>query len=161
MLSLTRKTDYALLVLAAMARSGSDKTSVRDLAEQSGVSVRLLANILNRLKHEGLIKSARGTKGGYGLAMDPDQITLRRLIEAIEGPMRLARCCPVEGEVQSDGCRLEDSCITKEAVRKLHETLRNFLGQVTLRDLTWNTISLKVDLSVADDRYERLPAMVH
>jgi len=161
MLSLTRKTDYALLVLAAMARSGSDKTSVRDLAEQSGVSVRLLANILNRLKQEGLIKSARGTKGGYGLAMDPDQITLTRLIEAIEGPMRLARCCQVEGEVQSDGCRLEDSCITKEAVRKLHETLRNFLGQVTLRDLTWNTISLKVDLSVADDRYERLPAMVH
>ena len=161
MLSLTRKTDYALLVLAAMARSGSDKTSTRDLADQSGVSVRLLANILNRLKHEGLIKSARGTKGGYGLAMDPDQITLTRLIEAVEGPMRLARCCSVEGDVEPDGCRLEESCITKEAVRRLHESLRSFLGQVTLRDLTWNTISLKIDLPAADHRYGRLPVMAH
>ena len=66
-----------------------------------------------------------------------------------------------EGEVEPEGCRLEESCITKEAVRKLHEALRSFLGQVTLRDLTWNTISLKVDLPVADHRYGRLPVMAH
>ena len=148
MLSLTRKTDYALLALAAMARNGSAKLSAPDLAQKFGVPLRLLTNILNRLKHEGLVESTRGTKGGYGLAMDPERITLAHLIEAVEGPMRLARCCPGEGDSEPDRCGLAESCLTKEAVRKLHGTLHRFLDQVTLSDLTFNTVAIQLGIPV-------------
>lgn len=147
MLSLTRKTDYALQALVAMARSNAGRVSARDIATQSGISVRLLTNILNRLKHEGLVESTRGTKGGYGLAVSPEQITLAALIEAVEGPVRLARCCSKEREREQDRCNLEGTCLTKEAVRRLHGSLRHFLSQVTLRDMAWDTVRLNVGVS--------------
>ncbi len=131
-----------------MARNGSAKVSAPDLSQQFGVPLRLLTNILNRLKHEGLVESSRGTKGGYGLAMDPERITLAHLIEAVEGPMRLARCCPGDGDSEPDRCGLAESCLTKEAVRKLHRTLHRFLDQVTLRDLTFNTVPVQLDITV-------------
>ena len=132
--------------LVAMVRSGAGPVSARDLAEQSGVSARLLTNLLNRLTHEGLVASTRGTKGGYELAVPPERITLADLIEAVEGPMRLARCCAPDEEGH-ERCRLEPSCITKEAVRRLHGSLRRFLSQVTLSDLAWDTVRLNVDVS--------------
>lgn len=147
MLSLTRKTDYALQALVAMARSSAGKVSARDIATQSGISVRLLTNILNRLKHEGLVESTRGTKGGYGLAVAPEHITLANLIEAVEGPVRLARCCSKESEGHEDRCNLESSCQTKDAVRRLHGSLRHFLSQVTVRDMAWDTVTLNVGVS--------------
>ena len=144
MLSLTRKTDYALVALGAMARHGWGTISAQDLSRRLGVPARLVTNVLNQLKHCGLVQSTRGSRGGYGLAKPAERITLTELIEAIEGPIRLAKCCGAEGEFDEDRCRLEESCLMKEPVRRLHVHLRDFFSQVTLHDLAWNTVVLKV-----------------
>ena len=135
MLLLTRKTDYALLALASLARQTPAGTSARSLAERLNLPLPVLRNILKQLANRGVLKSTRGTRGGYRLARSPHQITLAQLLEAIEGPMRLARCCSVpEGEEEAE-CRLEESCLIRGNMRRVHASLMQFLDEVTLEQL--------------------------
>lgn len=135
MLLLTRKTDYALLALASLARQTPSGASARALSERLSLPLPVLRNILKQLTSRGVLKSTRGTRGGYRLARSPHQITLAQLLEAIEGPMRLARCCSVpEGEEEPE-CRLEESCLIRGNMRRVHASLMQFLDEVTLAQL--------------------------
>ena len=88
MLLLTRKTDYALLALASLARQTPAGASARGLAERLSLPLPVLRNILKQLTSRGVLKSTRGTRGGYRLARSPEQITLAQLLAATEGPSR-------------------------------------------------------------------------
>lgn len=135
MLLLTRKTDYALLALASLARQTPAGASARGLAERLKLPLPVLRNILKQLTSRGVLKSTRGTRGGYRLARSPQEITLAQLLEAIEGPMRLARCCSVpEGEEEAE-CKLEESCLIRGNMRRVHASLMQFLDEVTLAQL--------------------------
>lgn len=135
MLLLTRKTDYALLALASLARQTPAGASARGLAERLNLPLPVLRNILKQLTSRGMLKSTRGTRGGYRLARSPQEITLAQLLEAIEGPMRLARCCSVpEGEEEGE-CRLEESCLIRGNMRRVHASLMQLLDEVTLAQL--------------------------
>jgi Rrf2 family protein len=137
---LTRKTDYALIVLADMVRNNLPQASARDLSRRSGVPLRILTNILNQLTHHGLVTSARGTNGGYRLARQPETISLAELMDAVDGPLRLTRCCVPEPEVAWKKCRIGAACPVSESIRKVHAGLLHMLGQVTLLDLAWNRV---------------------
>jgi Rrf2 family protein len=139
-IALTRKTDYALIALANLARNGESSLSASTLSRKLGVPVRTLTNILFRLKHHGIVASTRGILGGYSLAKAPQLITLAELIEAVEGPVRLTLCCNESAEPDERECNLEDSCQIKEPIRRLHAELRAFLQQVTLHDIACNTV---------------------
>lgn len=135
MLLLTRKTDYALLALASLANLEPSGTSARDLAEKLHLPLPVLRNILKQLASRGVLKSTRGTKGGYRLAKPPSEISLAELVEVIEGPLRLTRCCPTpENEAESE-CKLEETCIIQMNVRKVHARLMEFLDQVKLAEI--------------------------
>ncbi len=135
MLLLTRKTDSALLALASLARQTPAGASARGLAERLKLPLPVLRNILKQLTSRGVLKSTRGTKGGYRLARSPHQITLAHLLEAIEGPLRLARCCSApEGEEEAE-CKLEESCLIRGNMRRVHASLMQFLGEITLAQL--------------------------
>ena len=136
MLLLTRKTDYALLALASLARLEPQGTSARGLAEKLHLPLPVLRNILKQLASRGVLKSTRGTKGGYRLAKSPDEISLAELVEVIEGPLRLTRCCPHSDEnTYESECRLEETCIIQMNVRNVHARLMKFLGQVKLSEI--------------------------
>ena len=131
---LTRKTDYALVALAGLARAGSAGRSARDLSEGLHLPLPVLRNVLKRLTLHGLLASSRGSTGGYRLARPPQQITLAHVVQAIEGPAQLVRCCPVPvGEELR--CQLEDSCHIKGNVQRVHEGLLDFLDGVTLAQI--------------------------
>ena len=100
MLSLTRKADYALVGLADLARRAPEKASARQLAESSHVPLPMLMNILKELVAGGMVISTRGINGGYRLAKDPGEITLRELIQTIEGPINLTICCAGSSELE-------------------------------------------------------------
>ncbi len=150
MLSLTRKTDYALIALAHLARRSEDLVSARDIARQFGLPLPLLMNILNELTHRGLVNSTRGAKGGYRLARGPEAITLAQVIHAIEGPVRLTACCLGEPGVAEEDCTIEALCPVKEPVRRVHDSLEQFLSQVTLAYIASDAVP--VSLSVGNDR---------
>lgn len=134
MLGLTRKTDYALVALAHLARQGDALSSAREIAERYGVPLPLLMNILKELLQHGFVRSVRGAKGGYTLAVAPEDVSLERLVEALEGPIRLVTCAagPADGEME---CDLAATCPVRRPVQRVHEHLRVFLRQVTLADL--------------------------
>ncbi len=144
MLLLTRKTDYALLALASLARQTPAGASARGLAERLKLPLPVLRNILKQLTSRGVLKSTRGTKGGYRLARSPQEITLAQLLEAIEGPMRLARCCSEpEGKEEAE-CRLEESCLIRGNMRRVHASLMQFLDEVTLAQLAEKESSVEL-----------------
>ncbi len=135
----TRKTDYALVALAGLARRGPDAAaSARDLAEQLHLPLPVLRNILKELATHGLLDSTRGPSGGYCLARAPREITLAEVIEVIEGPVQLVRCCPTTAG-ERPTCQLEDSCMIKGNVRGIHERLMRFLNDVTLDEIVPET----------------------
>jgi Rrf2 family protein len=102
--------DYAcraLLSLALHAES-SGPTSVRDIAERTGLPQPYLEQILLALKGAGLVRSKRGVGGGYVLARDPEEIRLSEIVSAVDGPITLGDF----GQPHQDGaCDHEGQCV--------------------------------------------------
>ncbi|MCC7408416.1 MAG: Rrf2 family transcriptional regulator [Phycisphaeraceae bacterium] len=145
MLSLTRKTDYALVALARLAadshNGSSTPVSAREIAEAHGLPLPLMMNILKKLHRAGLISSTRGIHGGYVLNHQPRAIRLTTVIEAIEGPLRVAACCQ-EGGLASKGepdaaraCPAVKLCPITDSVRLLNQNIHAYLNRYTLADL--------------------------
>jgi len=148
MFSLTRKTDYAIVALAGLARPEMPemvRASSRDLAERYDLPLPLLRNILKRLTSCGLVISSRGPQGGYRLARDPDRITLADLVEAIEGPVQLAVCCrPDEDAVGQATCELEGSCEIRQPIRRLNRLMRAVLSSITLAQVARDEVPMNL-----------------
>lgn len=136
MLTLTRKTEYGLIAVCHLARVGGKVVSARDIAEQHGVPLRLLMNVLKRLNQEGLVNSVRGARGGYVLAREPEDVTLAALIGAIEGPVHLTRCTNPSPDGRK--CDLTPTCSVRLPLVKLHHRLKVFLAEVTIADLAFH-----------------------
>jgi Rrf2 family protein len=135
MLSLTRKTDYAFVALAALAdpSPAGHQLSAREIAERYGTPLPLMMNVLKRLQRAGLVESIRGAKGGYRLAAEPRGLPLTRVIDAIEGPMRVTACC--EQGLSAGSLLCQVSCPITGSIQWLNEQVRRFLSQFTLADL--------------------------
>jgi Rrf2 family protein len=102
----------------------------------------VLRNILKTLAHHGLLSSTQGSAGGYGLARPATDITLAEVIEAVEGPMRLAVCCPIAPGETEQHCFREDACKIKATVRRVHDSLHQFLTTVSLADIASDRVPL-------------------
>ena len=84
---ISAKTEYAciaMLELASQYGSG-EPVRIREIAERHGVPPRFLVQILLQLKGAGLVASVRGAAGGYRLLSPPDEISLGRIMEVIDG----------------------------------------------------------------------------
>ena len=92
MLALTKKTEYALIALTCLSRAEDRWVSAREIAGQYKVPLPLLMNIMKTLTQRGIVRSVRGARGGYVLALPPAEITLEKLILAVEGPVCLTQC---------------------------------------------------------------------
>lgn len=142
MLAFTRKTDYALIALASLARGESEPLadgpaplSARAIAERYAVPLPILMNVLKDLANAELIRSTRGAKGGYLLARPARHITVHDVVEAIEGRPSLAKCCDEPEEAPCQECVVEVQCPVTHSVRRLNERINHFLREVTLDDL--------------------------
>src|SRR5262245_30207540 len=87
MFRFSRKTDYALLALQYLASPVEPgDVSARAIAERFEIPAELLAKILQRLAHDGLIAAHKGVHGGYRLARSPDAISIADVAQAADGP---------------------------------------------------------------------------
>jgi Rrf2 family protein len=88
---ITLEADYAVRIVEHLAQRG-EKLDAHTISENTRVPQRFALKILRKLVQQGLIKSYKGAKGGYQLSRAPSKITLREVIEAVEGPYVLSRC---------------------------------------------------------------------
>lgn len=150
MLNLTKRVDYGLIALTHLAcvekaeaapASVAARLSVRGMAEAYNMSQPLLANVMKDLARLGFVRSVRGTKGGYELAFPPEQITVGRVAEALEGPLRLTECVQAqEGHTNADeaACSVFGHCLIKRSLFLVHVKIRDALYGVTIADLARN-----------------------
>ena len=145
MLTLTKKTDYALIAMAHLARQETVCASAREIGDAYSVPLPLLMNILKTLTRSGLIQSVRGARGGYALARPATKITLATLIEVIEGPIRFIQCADETTECEEEktsadqdlksSCELMGTCPVRHPAMQVHDRLIQFLQSVTLAEL--------------------------
>lgn len=135
LLALTRRTEYALIALTHLARCGGHLASAREIADNYNVPLPLLMNILKRLTQRGLVRSVRGARGGYVLALSSQEITVEKLIHAVEGPVCLTQCIAERDGVPRGICEVQSGCPVKFSVRSINQKLRELLGQVTIAQL--------------------------
>mgnify|MGYP000583683283 CR=1 FL=1 len=89
-MKLSRKCQYALKAVFELAwRNTGEPVKTSKIAEVQGMSTRFTEIILNELKHGGYVESRRGSAGGYLLARDAADLTVREIIEYIQGPISL------------------------------------------------------------------------
>jgi Rrf2 family iron-sulfur cluster assembly transcriptional regulator len=128
---LTRGADYGTLGILYLARQPRDHVVlISEIAAAQKVPESYLAKIFQDLAKAGLVRSHRGARGGFTLARAPEDITLRQVIEAIEGPVALNRCLDPR-----EGCERSSDCPVHTALAAAQESLVSALDGVTLRSL--------------------------
>jgi Rrf2 family protein len=130
---LSRKTDYALLILSYL-HTHREGGCARTIAEHFGLSRAFLANILKELCQKGFVTSHRGVKGGYVLLRPSEDITLAELLESIDESFRLAYCNGHSDEMESE-CSVEHTCPIKRPIGELHRRIVDVLRGVNLSDI--------------------------
>jgi Rrf2 family protein len=142
MLTLTKKTEYALIATCHLAHVGRGVVSACDMAKLYGVRVPLLMNVLKMLNHAGILWSLRGMRGGYGLTTGPHRITLAQLIDAVEGPPRLVKCAAPQPE--DPRCLLAGKCPVSSPLGKVDRLFTRFLKGVTVADVAFDRTYLRI-----------------
>lgn len=128
---MSRKVDYALLILAQLHHK-PEGACAREIADGYGLSRSFVANILKEICHRGFVVSHRGVKGGYVLQRPATAIHLADLMEALDDPFHLAECNRTPAEC---GCSLAEVCPVRGPIAAVHQRIRDLLGSVTLADL--------------------------
>ena len=130
---LSRKADYALLILTHLHRTPAG-TTARAVAERFGLSRPFVANILKELCQTGFVVSHRGVKGGYRLAKPAGEISVAGLLGAIDERFQLT-VCSTHGHGPAAPCSVEASCTIKGPLDEMHARIMGVLAGVTLADL--------------------------
>ena len=90
---ITQEDDYALRVVLYLYKRGSgERVEAKVVSESENIPLRFLLKLLRKLVTAGIVKSYRGTGGGYEIARPASEVTLRQVIEAIEGPIYVNKC---------------------------------------------------------------------
>jgi len=104
------------------------------IASQEGISADYLEKIFIRLKRAGLVRTVRGSKGGYALARLPQKITVGEILRALEGNFTSVHCLDSAGG-SKDCCPRQKICPTKNVWKKLQDALNKALDCITLKSL--------------------------
>jgi Rrf2 family iron-sulfur cluster assembly transcriptional regulator len=125
--------DYACRALLSLALNAEGApTSVRDIAERTGLPQPYLEQILLALKGAGLVRSKRGVNGGYLLARPPDEIMLSQIVSAVDGPIVAGDF----GEPHADGaCDHEGQCVLLAVWAHVGDHMRKLLDSYRLSDI--------------------------
>lgn len=133
MRTLSKKTQYTLRALYALARSyGGGPTLIAKIAREESIPQDFLENILLYLKREGLVDSKKGKGGGYSLTMPPDKVTIGSVIRLTEGPLASLPCASETAYRKCDECVDDRFCGTKLVMREVRDATAAILDHTTL-----------------------------
>lgn len=126
--------EYALRCLLQLARwPAATPVAGREIAQAEGMTVEYAEKVLNRLTKAGLVKSARGAKGGYSLTRTASQISVGDALRAADGRMVAGLCERFKGS--DDRCTHMSDCGLRSVWVALDRQIFGFLNNLTLADL--------------------------
>ncbi len=129
-MEISRKTDYALRMLAELVDTPDGVVSVRTAAKENDVPYSFARSIQHDLAVAGIVENSRGATGGMRLAVDPNETTLLQIVEAVQGPVLVSGCSST-GE--NDGpCPRRAECGFSPVWCNAEALLRSLFSSVTL-----------------------------
>jgi FeS assembly SUF system regulator len=131
MLRVTKLADYGIVMITYLATHRENTYAARDIAEIVHLPLPVVSKVLKLLSKAGLLSSYRGIKGGYGLAKEPQDITLASVICAIEGPIAVTECSAIAGD-----CNLELGCPVRTNWHFINYAIQSALEKITLAEMT-------------------------
>ena len=140
------KADYAIRALVELAAAGDGPVKAERIAQAQEIPLKFLENIMADLRQAGLVRSQRGTDGGYWLARPAAEVNLAQVIRAVEGPLANVRGRRPE-EVEYGG----SSAGLREVWIAVRASLRAVLEQVTLADVASGELPASVAALTASD----------
>lgn len=129
---LSARSRYATRLLLELAQhNGNAPVSAATLAQETGISVQFVEQILKPLKQRGVTSSVRGAAGGHRLAREASEITLAEIVKIMEGDLALAHCC---ADKDYD-CARKQGCKTRHAWELGSQVLEKIFADISLASL--------------------------
>ncbi|MHB9025637.1 MAG: RrF2 family transcriptional regulator [Armatimonadota bacterium] len=142
-MQLTRAGEYAVKSLVYLAtKSPEARVMASEVATAERIPINFVRKILESLAKTGLVKSYRGAGGGFTLGREPAEITLRQVIEAIEGPITLNQC------LGPTVCENLPRCAMSHIWMEAQRALEDVLGRYSLKDVA-HTHSLRMQAGLS------------
>ena len=141
-MKLTSKGRYAVMALADLAKFNSQNpVSLRDISLRQGISLDYLEQIFSKLKKNNIVKSIRGTNGGYILTKNPDQIKLANIFHAVDEKVKQVQC----KKESKKGCNGKfTKCITHYLWDELEIYINDFFDKKNLGDLLKSNLERRI-----------------
>ena len=141
-MKLTSKGRYAVMALVDLARFDNiNPVSLRDISLRQGISLDYLEQIFSKLKKNEIVKSIRGTQGGYVLNKNPNDIKLTNIFHAVDEKVKTVQC----KKESKKGCNGKDTkCVTHNLWDELEIHINTFFENKSLKDLLNNNKETRV-----------------
>ena len=130
-MKISTKGRYGLRILIDLATHDPEKPRMlKDIAESQQISEKYISRLVIDLRRAGLIRSVRGVKGGFHLAKLPEEITLLKVLETMEGPLSVVECVK-----SPEKCKRQMLCPARGIWKKLNDDIRGLTSKITLDDI--------------------------
>ncbi|KAA0258985.1 Rrf2 family transcriptional regulator [Deferribacter autotrophicus] len=138
-MKVTTRSRYAIRALYALAIAGGDKipVSLKKVSEMESISMKYLERIFSQLLKAGIVDSVRGIYGGYIFSKPLKEITLKDVVNIMDGPIKPVDC------IDEDACEHAKSCSINWIWFELKNLIDNFLEKITFDDLVYKNFTLK------------------
>jgi Rrf2 family protein len=131
MLKLSTKGRYGVRLMLDLAlHYDKGPVPLRDVSKRQGISEKYLWQLINPLKNAGLVRSTRGAHGGYVLAKPSRQISLKDIMEVLEGSM-----CLVDCTLNPSMCKRSSACVSREVWNEVSQRMLKVLESFTLEQM--------------------------
>lgn len=131
---ISKKAEYALRALVAMARTTARSSSIHELASSERIPIKFLEQILLALRRAGILNSKRGVGGGYTLVRPPEDIRIGEVIAVFDGQIAPVPCA-AERPTESCSCPDPRTCPLRLMMTDIRRDLATLLDERTLDDM--------------------------
>lgn len=129
---LSTKAQYAVRAMVSLNLYGEEgPVSIKDISARESISLTYLEQLFVKLRRGEIVTSVRGPGGGYRLARPATDIRVDQIIDSVEETLVPVACMDQAGQ-----CVCDDHCVTHTVWQGLGDRIRQFLGSITLDDLT-------------------------
>jgi len=130
-MKLSTRTRYGIRAIIELGQyEGTRPLQLKTIADRQDISIKYLEQLMGLLRSAGLVRSVRGSKGGYALGRPADQIKLSEVFRCLEGPVTTTECVE-DGDV----CKRSADCVAREVWVEVEAAIHNVLDSITLEDL--------------------------
>ena len=130
-MELSKASGYGLFGMIYLAKQPQGKiVSLSEIAKAENLPEKFLAKIFQNLGRSGLIRSYRGARGGFSLARPANKITVKELLESIQGPICFVKCL---SDLQD--CEKKEICKLRKLWKRVQDYAMKLMTQNTLADL--------------------------